>query len=289
VTSKTQPQLQPQLPSPVMKVVLGLELARLRNLTDVTQDQAAERLRCTQQKIACIENGIGIKEMELEVLLDLYEVEDSDKEYARYLQTGSRLRTRRGAFSTKFDPHMKLLVDMEPSCRRYFSYQALVVPGLLQTEQYMRRNAEARRPSFTLAEIDQLTDNRLRRQRVLDNPNQQFWFIIDEAALRRTEGGPLMKAQITHLLAAVARPNVVLQIVPFNIGYYMGQGNEYTIFDFDTNPSTEIIYLERHEGGDYMDNANRIAPYLTLREHHLAVASGPEQSRRLLLNIASSL
>ncbi|MFD2488022.1 helix-turn-helix domain-containing protein [Amycolatopsis albidoflavus] len=37
-----------------MKVVLGNQLARLRDATDVTQDRAAEVLGCTQQKIAHI-------------------------------------------------------------------------------------------------------------------------------------------------------------------------------------------------------------------------------------------
>ena len=288
VTNKTQPQ-QPRLPSPVMKVVLGLELARLRKLTDVTQDHAAERLRCTQQKIACIENGIGIKEMELEVLLDLYEVEESERVYARYLQTGSRLRTRKGSFSTKFVQHMRLLVDMEPSCQHYFAYQAMLVPGLLQTEQYMRRNARARRPSLRADEVDQLVENRMRRQHALDNPNHQFCFVLDEASLRRTADDSVMKAQIKHLIKISTRPNVQIQIVPFNIGYYASQGLTYIIFSFDTKPSADIIYLERFDRGEYVENVKETPRYLTLRDHHKAVAHGPEQSRRLLRDIAASL
>lgn len=278
-----------QLPPPVMKVVLGNQLVRLREAAGVTQGDAAAVLGCTQQKIAHIEAGSGIRLIELNALLDRYGADEADRAYTRDLQAESNRRTKRGAFSTRFRQYLRLLVDMEPSCNRYCSYQALMVPGLLQTEEYMRANARAWRPSLTTEEIDRSTVNRLERQRVLDNAHQQFWFIVDEAALRRTEGGPVMKNQILKLVETVDRPNVELQVVPFNVGYYMGQGHDYTIFGYDTKPPVDIIYLEQHDGGDYVDDSKRTARYLTLWDHQKAVASGPEQTRRMLLDIAASL
>ncbi|CAM3756291.1 helix-turn-helix transcriptional regulator [Kibdelosporangium persicum] len=278
-----------ELPPPVMKVVLGNQLARLRSTAGVTQDDAAAVLGCTQQKIAHIEAGSGIKLVELNALLDRYGANDADRAYTRDLQAESNRRTKRGAFSTRFRQYMRLLVDMEPSCNRYFSYQALVVPGLLQTEEYMRRNARAWRPSLAAGEIDKYAADRLDRQRVLDNTDQQFWFIIDEAALRRTEGGRVMKAQIMKLVETIDRPNVELQVVPFSVGYYMGQGHDYTIFGYDTKPAVDIIYLEQHDGGEYVDNSKRTAQYVKLWDYQKAAASGPEQTRRALLDMAASL
>lgn len=277
-----------ELPPPVMKVVLGNQLARLREAAGVTQDDAAGVLGCTQQKIAHIEAGSGIKLIELNALLDHYSANDADRAYTRDLQSEGNRRTKRGAFSTRFRQYLRLLVDMEPSCDRHFAYQALVIPGLLQTEDYMRRNARAWRPSLSADEIDKSAADRLARQRVLDNTGQQFWFIVDEAALRRTEGGPVMKAQIMRLVEIIDRPNVELQVVPFSVGYYMGQGHDYTIFGYDTKPAVDIIYLEQHDGGEYVDNSKRTARYLTLWDHQKAAASGPEQTRRALLDIASS-
>ncbi|SMD23901.1 Helix-turn-helix domain-containing protein [Lentzea albidocapillata] len=278
-----------QLPPPVMKVVLGNQLARLREAVGVTQDDIAAVLGCTQQKIAHIEAGSGIKLIELNALLDHVGANEADRAYTRDLQAESNRRTKRGAFSTRFRQYLQLLVDMEPSCNRYFSYQALMIPGLLQAEEYMRSNARAWRPSLTVEEIDQSTANRLGRQQVLDNLDQQFWFIIDEAALRRTEGGQVTKKQIMKLVEAIDRPNVELQVVPFDVGYYMGQGHDYTIFGYDTKPLVDIIYLEQHDGGEYVDNSKRTARYLTLWDYQKAVASGPEQTRRMLLDIAASL
>lgn len=278
------------LPPAVMKIVLGNELARQRNLSAVTQDEAASLLRCTQQKIAHIEAGSGIKALELDALLELYRANDTDRAYAQDLQAESNRRTKRGAFSSRFSQHLRLLVDMEPTCQRFLSYQSMVVPGLLQTEAYMRTLFRAWRPSPTSEQIDRDTTNRIGRQGVLDNTNQQFWFVIDEAALRRTTGSHgIMKEQVNRLIEIIDRPNVELQVVPFNVGYYMGQGHDYTIFGYDTKPAVDIIYLEHHDGGEYVDNNKRTARYLNLWEQQKAAAIGPEQTRRTLLDISTSL
>lgn len=279
-----------QLPSPVMKIVLGNLLARQRRLAGVTQERAASVLRCTQQKIAHIEAGSGIKPLELDALLDCYNADETDRAYAQDLQQESARRTKRGAFSTRFPQYLRLLVDMEPSCQRYSSYQAMVVPGLLQTEDYMRTLFRAWRPSPSAEQIDRDTANRLDRQKVLDNADQRFWFIIDEAAFRRTTGSSdIMKAQIRRLVDVIDQPNVELQVVPFSAGFYMGQGRDYTILGYDTKPNVDIIYLEQHNGGEYVDNAGKTEEYLVLWRQQLAAASGPEQARRTLLDLAANL
>lgn len=279
----------PQLPPAVLKVVLGTELARQRGLAEITQDDAARALNCSQQKIAHIETGSGIKQPDLNTLLDLYEVSDSDRVYLRDLQAASDHRTKRSAFSTRFRQHLRLLVDMEHSCHRYRSYQSLIVPGLLQTEDYMRRTARAWRPSLLPAEIDKNTADRLGRQAVLDDGDKQFWFLIDEAAVRRSEGGAVMLQQLVQLTEVIDRPNVELQIIPFDAGYYMGQGHDYTIFGYDTRPAVDIIYVEEHEGGSYIDNNARTARYLDLWEYQRLAAGSPSRTRQILRDVAASL
>ena len=281
---------QQQLPPAVMKIVLGNELARQRVEAGLTQDDAASVLRCTQQKIAHIERGSGIRAMELDALLDRYGASEDDSAYARDLQAEGNRRAKRGAFSSRFRQHMRLFVDMEPSCQRIFAYRALVIPGLLQTERYMHTLSRAWRPSLGQEQIDRDIADRLARQHVLDNTDQEFWFVIDEAALHRITGtSEIVKEQIMALVEALDRPNIDIQVVPFSAGYYMGQGHDYSIFGYDTKPAVSIVYLEQHDGGTYVDDAKRTARYLTLWDQQKAAASGPEQTRRFLLEIADTL
>lgn len=279
-----------QLPPPVMKVLLGHELSRQRDEAGVTQQAAADLLRCTQQKIAHIEAGSGIRPLELDALLELYGSTDGDRAYARDLQREASRRTKRGAFSTQFKQSLRLVVDMESTCQTYCSYRSMVIPGLLQTEAYMRTVFRAARPSLTSEEIDRRTTTRLARQRVLENTRQSFWFILDEAALHRMAGGPEVAAeQIDHLVEMLDRPNIELQVVPFSAGYYTGQSQHVTIFDYQARTAVNIVFLEQYDGGDYIDDPKRTSQYLILWDHLKAAASGPEQSRRLLLDLHASL
>src|SRR4051794_5739011 len=109
-----------------MKILLGRVLEQQRKDAGLTQEDAAEVLRCTQQKIAYIENGGGIKHLELMGLLDAYAPSDTDRAYVEDLQEESRRRRKRGGFTSRFPQHMRLLVDVEPSCRRLLSYRAMV-------------------------------------------------------------------------------------------------------------------------------------------------------------------
>ena len=72
---------------------------------------------------------------------------------------------------------------MDGSAATRGEHTSMLIPGLLQTEGYMRSLFRAYRPSLTQTQIDQYTENRLARRGVLDNADQQFWFVIHEAAL----------------------------------------------------------------------------------------------------------
>lgn len=91
-----------------------------------------------------------------------------------------------------------------------------------------------------------------------------------------------------RLVETIDRPNVDLQVVSFDIGYYMGQSHDYSIFGYDTTPPVDIVYLELHDGGEYVDDTRRTPKYQTLWEQQKAAAMGPEQTRRFLLDLARS-
>src|SRR5205823_7842821 len=123
----------------VMKILLGQELARQRKLAGLTQDDASAVLKCTSQKIGFIETGTsGVKPLELAALQDTYGAKESDRAYAHDLAAEANRRTKKGAFSTRFPQYLRLFIDMEPTCQRFWSHRSMVVPGLLQTEDYMR-------------------------------------------------------------------------------------------------------------------------------------------------------
>jgi len=97
-----------------------------------------------------------------------------------------------------------------------------------------------------------------------------------------------MAAQITWLAEAIDRPNVEVQVVPFSVGYYLGRSSDYTIFGYAVRTPVSIVYLERYDGGEYIGGRKRTDLFLTMWEHTKAAAIGPEQTRRMLLDLAAS-
>ncbi|MFF1793683.1 DUF5753 domain-containing protein [Kitasatospora sp. NPDC058263] len=99
----------------------------------------------------------------------------------------------------------------------YLNYETFLVPGLLQTEQYMRKLFENSETTLSVEEINDTVCFRRDRQQALDGP-ASFRFVIHEAALLMAfAGGDVMRGQLAHLLEAAERPNVTIQIFPFSV------------------------------------------------------------------------
>jgi transcriptional regulator with XRE-family HTH domain len=79
-------------------------------------------------------------------------------------------------------------------------YEPLVVPGLLQTEDYARAILSAR-PDGNLTDLDEQVAARLARQEILSRTGApQLWCILDEYVLHRAIGGAkAMRSQLYHL------------------------------------------------------------------------------------------
>ncbi len=83
-------------------------------------------------------------------------------------------------------------------------YEPLVVPGLLQTEEYARAILSAR-PDGNLADLDEQGAARLARQAISGRTGApQLWCILDEGVLHRAIGGSKVMRSQLHRLAEVA-------------------------------------------------------------------------------------
>lgn len=281
------------LPPFVHRVICGRKLEALRLGAGLTQTDVAGRTGFSQGKVVNIESGTNrIKPKDLDRLLDLYGADDVSRVFcARHAEVG-RKHPSRGVLRSRFEGHVRTLIDLEGSAATAWQHSSMIIPGLLQTEAYMRYIFRAGRPSPTPEQIDRYTEDRLARQYVLDNPTQYFWFLIDEAALRRMNnmdgGSAIMREQVCRLVEAIDRPNIEVQVVPFSHGYYMGQEDDYRIFGYPTDPVVQVAYVEKYDGGDLIQDSEELNRFLTLWDHQKAAALGPELARSFLRDIAST-
>lgn len=134
------------------------------------------------------------------------------------------------------------LIEAEAVSR--FEYEPLLVPGLLQTEAYARAVFAGHCPPLSEEVIDQHTEARLSRQKLLTRlPLADLSFIISEEALRDPVGSPeVMREQWQRLLHVNGLRNVAVQIMPARRGFHPGKNGPFVVVE--THERRQLGYIE---------------------------------------------
>jgi hypothetical protein len=170
---------------------------------------------------------------------------------------------------------------IESKATSLLSYEPLVVPGLLQIEPYAREVIATSGRQF---DVEEQVEARLERQGILAAQNAPMLVVVmDEGVLRRPVGGPkVMHDQLAHLLDIADRPQVVIQIVPFDAGAYTGLAGPFVIATFDDG---EAVYVDSALSGDVVERPDDIATIKRLWESLRAEALPRKKSIELMAKV----
>jgi len=194
------------------------------------------------------------------------------------------------SYSHVLDDAYQDFIGLEATAAAIWTYEAQLVPGLLQTESYARAIAAASLVNETQEEHEQFVQVRLTRQQVLtrhDDP-LQFWAILSEGALRQAVGGrEVLQSQLRHLIEiGNSQPNVNLQVLPFSAGAHAATSGPFVIMKFPEAPDLGVVYLEGQTGGIYLESADEVARYTLVFEHLRASALSTVATVRLIEEVA---
>jgi hypothetical protein len=273
----------------VPRLLLGLQLQRLREAADVTPDTAAYEIRGSRSKISRMENGrVRIKERDVTDLLTLYGVTDTkvraDMMTLVHQASSAGWWSKYGdVMADWFESYLGL--EMAASIIRTFELQ--FVHGLFQTEDYARAVTRLGYASAPADEIDRRVSVRLKRQDLLSGPQPpRVWSVMDEAALRRPVGGrDVMRAQLSHLADVTAMPQVTVQIMPFSHGGHAAAGGSFTILRFADPDVPDVVYIEQLTSALYLDKREDVDHYLEVMNALSTEALTPAQSTDFLAEI----
>jgi transcriptional regulator with XRE-family HTH domain len=176
-------------------------------------------------------------------------------------------------------------IDAEGEATFLRWWEALQMPGLVQTEAYARSILGEDR-SNTEDTLDELVSVRLERQKIFDRANPPMLLVVlDEAVLHRCIGSPkIMHDQLVHLADMAERPNITVQIVPASVGKHAGLLGAFAIAEFDDKPS--IVYLETSANGQVVEKSSVVARVTMRLDSLRAVALPKDDSRDLILKVA---
>ncbi len=278
--------VQPGSGSMVRRILLGSQLRRLREAKGITREDAGYTIRASESKISRMELGrVSFKERDVTDLLSLYGVEDETERGA--LLTLVREANQAGwwhSFSDAMPNWFQTYVGLEEASALIRLYEVQFVPGLLQTEDYMRSLMTLNRPNLDRSEVDRRINVRMHRQKLIeDAEGPRLWAIVDEAALRRPVGGPtVMRAQIQRLIEAADMPNVILQVMPFRFGGHAAESGAFTILRFPEQDLPDVVYLEQLTSALYLDKRDDVDQYLQVMERLSVDSQTPGHSVELL-------
>jgi transcriptional regulator with XRE-family HTH domain len=267
---------------------LGNALRRARDQAGKTQEEAAVVIDAASSKISRLELGqSGIKLTDLTLLLDFYGVSGEQIDWMRDLARAGRQRGRWSGYRNVVPDWFRAYVDLEADASEIRWYQPEVVPGILQTEAYIHAMNATAHPRVTDAEVSQHVKVRLERQAVLDQPDTTLHFILSESALRRNIGdAAIMHRQLIHLAELAERPNVELQILPFDAQTFGAAWVGFIILRFDQDATSDVVYLETYTDADYLDAPDVVQAYTALWNRLQAAAMGQVESRNLIIRLA---
>ena len=282
--------IAPRRPSPtVRRRRLAIELRRLRESAGLTIERVAEELECSTSKISRIETGhVSATPRDVRDMLEMYGV--PSKRRSELLQLARDAR-QKGWWQEYSDLPNVNVVGLESAAASIRMYSALMVPGLLQTEDYARAVLRAVCIKSHVDEIERRTELRMARQSLLrqdDAPTLST--VLDEGALRRMVGGhEIMRPQLDRLIRAAELPNVTLQLLPFESGAHAGMDGEFAIISFPEPSDPDVVYIDNSTSALYVENAETVRSYESLFNSLTATALDSDDSAKLLTKIASEV
>jgi len=240
---------------------LGSELRRLREAQSIKLEEVADRLGLAPSTLSRIETGKApTRSAYLNSMLELYGVDDLGQ---RQMLVEMAREGHRKGWWTLFDDVLptgfSMYVGLEAEAASLRVYEAQVVHGLLQTEEYARAVMTTVRRRESPQEIDRLVKLRMQRQEGLQRADPlELWIILDEAVIRRAMGPPdLMRRQLLRLCEASLMPNITLQVLEFASGLHPALNGPFAIIEFPERFDPDVVYSEGVGGQAYVEERER--------------------------------
>ncbi|MFF4549737.1 Scr1 family TA system antitoxin-like transcriptional regulator [Streptomyces sp. NPDC001406] len=259
--------------------MLGAQLATARRAAGFTQRALAERLMVDEETIASIEQGRRPLKRDLAELLD--ELLDTKGLLSAGVDNLPEI-DQFPLYAEQYMAHEREAISLS-------WYDALVVPGLLQTRNYARALLGGRVPAYDADELETKIEARVGRQEILHRRvPPTLSFVVWEPALRMPTGGHETHLdQLRNLREQSELPGLSLQILPLDRTSHAGDAGPFILLE--TPDHQHLAYAESQRGSQWVSDPDEVSilarKYAMLRTQALTI----EDSRSLLDSLLGEL
>ncbi|HMG42593.1 MAG TPA: helix-turn-helix transcriptional regulator [Acidimicrobiales bacterium] len=244
---------------------LASELRRLREARGLAQKDAARECGWSGARLSYLETSQRpVTDDDLDKLLPLYDLPEADREplYAAVRKAQEEGWWER--FEHLVGAWLPIYVGLEQGAAAIRSYEPLLVPGILQTEEYCRAIMSGGLRRRSRREIDRLVELRTTRKAILTREEEptKLDAVIDEGVLLRSPVEPgVLAPQLEHLAEMATLPNVTVRVVPFERGVHSFSTGPFSILSFPLNRPDPVVYLEHIDEGLWLEDFDAIERY----------------------------
>ncbi|MEW1690993.1 helix-turn-helix transcriptional regulator [Streptomyces sp. NPDC091263] len=249
------------------------ELIRIhRSRAGLTQKEAAEQLLISESLMGAVERAERIPSRDLLV--------DADESFGA---DGALKACCELVDEEKYPAKFLDWAKLERTARVISAYETMLIPGLLQTENYAYALYRSRVPAYSEAEIVRHVEARLERQAVLARTTPpRIGYVIEESVLDRMLGGPeVLKEQLRHVLDCVKRFNhLTVQVMPSAQHTHAGLMGPMQLMS--TAQGRTLLYVEAQGGGRLISKPEQVGDMFDLFGILRAQALNPWKSAEII-------
>jgi transcriptional regulator with XRE-family HTH domain len=275
-------------PAP-LRWLIGVELARYRNAVKLSLTEASDRSGISRAKLGHLETGRQQQDPDdIARLLATYQVDQNDIDRLISLTSRADEATWWAPWAQVVPDWLKTFVGLEGLAESEFVFEPIIIPGLLQTEQYAAA-LTANTPRVRADHSERFVGFRIARTRRLTDPERplKVHAVLTDGALRLAVGDlELRQAQLRHLLAMAELPTVTIQVIRPEDGPHTALTGQFVLLGFETVRS--IGYVELQDGALYLQDADQVRTYSMVANDLQRAALSPERSIALIQSMIKS-
>ncbi|MGW3371138.1 helix-turn-helix domain-containing protein [Streptomyces hydrogenans] len=251
--------------SSVNQAELGAALRALRQASGKEAKAVARSAVMSTAKLSKIENGrVAPATVDVERILTALDVSPEIK--AEYLAVARAQATEATAWRLfrRMGYHKKQeqIRALESSMTLLRLFQPSLVPGLLQTPEYIRAVLEPK--GLTDEQLSRTVSARIERQRVLYDTSKALHFVVTEPVLRwRLLPPAMMAGQLDRIVSVSRLPNVDVRVVPLDAPQRDVPGHSFVIRDDRVvtveTTHAEVVVTDPRDVSLYVEKFDRFA------------------------------
>jgi len=282
--------MAPRSPA-VARWELSYRTRKRRDELGITGPQIAKALNFSSTYWPKVERDQRIlKEDKLIQLLHLLEFAEEERDELIEVR---RLAGEDGWWSEYeglFSDQQLRMFGMEYGAEEISTVESLLVPGLLQTEEYARTLITGDTSFIRQIEVQQRIDARMERQKRLTSDDPlRLNVVVSEAVVHQQTGGPdVLRNQLRYLITMIEahRDTIDFRVLPFTsrVGAIRGCST-FHIVDFARPRLPTLAWSEVPTHDELVEDQQRVRNMTTVFGHLQKESLGWEESLDLLSNL----